>query len=124
MSTFACQILQDLEIQCVIDNQIDMTKAFKITMEQRRNVYLIFKEAVNNIAKHAEATKVTITMKEEKDGIRLTLEDNGKGFNITDNYEGNGLKNYRRRAAESFIEFDIKSTPSVGTWISMLIPEL
>ena len=124
MSTFACQILQDREILCTINNEVDMTKPFKISMEQRQNVYLIFKEAVNNIAKHSDATKVNITMKHEKEGIRLTIEDNGKGFNIADNYDGNGLKNYRRRAEESFIEFDIKSTPSVGTKISMLIPEL
>jgi signal transduction histidine kinase len=124
MSNFAYQILQDQDILCTIDNQVDMTKPFKISMEQRQNVYLIFKEAVNNIAKHSEATKATITMKREKHGILLTLEDNGKGFDVAENYEGNGLKNYRRRAAESFIEFDIKSTPSVGTVIMMLIPEL
>ena len=124
MSNFAYQILQDKDILCTIDNQVDMTKPFKISMEQRQNVYLIFKEAVNNIAKHSEATKASITMKREKHGILLTLEDNGKGFDVAENYEGNGLKNYRRRAAESFIEFDIKSTPSVGTVITMLVPEL
>ena len=124
MSTFACQILQDREILCTIQNKVDMTKPFKISMEQRQNVYLIFKEAVNNIAKHSDATKVKITMKHEKEGIRLTIEDNGKGFNIANHYDGNGLKNYRRRAEESFIEFDIKSEKSKGTVISMLIPEL
>ncbi len=124
MSTFAYQILQDKDILCSLDNQVDMTKPFKISMEQRQNVYLIFKEAVNNIAKHSEATKVSITMKREKNGISLVLEDNGKGFDIAENYEGNGLKNYRRRAAESFIEFDIKSEKDKGTLISLLIPEL
>ena len=124
MSTFACQILQDREILCTIHNEVDMTKPFKISMEQRQNVYLIFKEAVNNIAKHSDATKANITMKREKEGIRLTIEDNGKGFNIANHYDGNGLKNYRRRAEESFIEFDIKSEKSKGTVISMLIPEL
>jgi anti-sigma regulatory factor (Ser/Thr protein kinase) len=124
MSTFAYQILQDQEIHCTIDNHVDMTKPFKISMEQRQNVYLIFKEAVNNIAKHSEAAKAHISLKREKNDILLTIQDDGKGFNITENYEGNGLKNYRRRAKESFIEFDIKSTPSVGTVITLLIPEL
>ncbi len=124
MSSFAYQILQDRDILCTIHNEVDMTKPFKISMKQRQNVYMIFKEAVNNIAKHSDATKANISMKREKEGIRLTIADNGKGFNIADNYDGNGLKNYRRRAEESFIEFDIKSTPSVGTVISMLIPEL
>jgi signal transduction histidine kinase len=124
MSSFAYQILGDQDIFCTIDNQVDMTKPFKISMEQRQNIYLIFKEAVNNIAKHSEATKVHIAMKREKQGISLTLQDNGKGFNIAENYEGNGLKNYRRRAAESFIDFDIKSEIGKGTIITLLIPEL
>jgi signal transduction histidine kinase len=124
MSNFAYQILQDKDMLCTVDNQVDLTKPFKISMEQRQNVYLIFKEAVNNIAKHSEATKVNISMKREKNGILLTLEDNGKGFNIADNYEGNGLKNYRRRAKESFIDFDIKSEIGKGTVITLLIPEL
>ena len=124
MSNFAYQILQDKDMLCTIDNQVDLSKPFKISMEQRQNVYLIFKEAVNNIAKHSEATKVNISMKREKNGILLTLEDNGKGFNIADNYDGNGLKNYRRRASESFIDFDIKSEVGKGTVITLLIPEL
>jgi Histidine kinase len=124
MSTFAYQILQDQDVHCTIDNQVDMTKPFKISMEQRQNVYLIFKEAVNNIAKHSEASKAYISLKREKQGISLTIQDNGKGFNITENYEGNGLKNYRCRAKESFIDFDIKSEVGKGTVITLLIPEL
>jgi signal transduction histidine kinase len=138
MSGFAFQILPAQDIELTFDNSVDTTKPFKISMEQRRNVYLMFKEAVNNIARHSEATKALIKLSREKEGILLHIEDNGKGFSISDNYDGNGLKNFRRRAAESFIELDVKSTPSrnnrdesvfdpkipSGTIITMLIPEL
>jgi signal transduction histidine kinase len=138
MSAFAYQILPAQEIELTFENTVDATKPFKISMEQRRNIYLMFKEAVNNIARHSEATKAVIKISREKEGILLHIEDNGKGFSISDNYEGNGLKNFRRRAADSFIDLNVKSTPlsydeagSVldakipsGTTITMLIPEL
>ena len=135
MRAFAFQILMAQEIQLDFENNVDTTKPFKISMEQRRNVYLMFKEAVNNIARHSEATKASVKLTQEKDGIRLTIEDNGKGFEMGDKYDGNGLKNFRRRAAESFINLDVKSTPihagsvsdaskTSGTTITMLIPEL
>lgn len=131
MTNFAHNILTAQEIECIFENTVDMTKPFNISMDQRRNVYLMFKEAVNNIAKHSEATKAVIKLSREKEGIRLQIEDNGKGFDMSDKYDGNGLKNFRRRANDSFIELDVKSTPSVsdpkipsGTIITMLIPEL
>jgi signal transduction histidine kinase len=131
MTAFAHQILIAKEIELAFENNVDMTKSFKISMEQRRNVYLMFKEAVNNIARHSEATKAIIQFSQTKEGILLHIEDNGNGFDMSDKYDGNGLKNFRRRAAESCIELDVKSTPSVsglenpsGTTITMIIPEL
>jgi signal transduction histidine kinase len=131
MQSFATQILGAKEIIMDYENTVDATKLFTISMEQRRNVFLMFKEAVNNIARHSEATRATIKISLEKEGMKLIVSDNGKGFLITDDFEGNGLKNFRRRAAISFIDLDVKSTPSVadskapsGTTITMLIPEL
>jgi signal transduction histidine kinase len=131
MTAFAQQILPAQDIELTFENTVDAAKPFKISMEQRRNIYLMFKEAVNNIARHSEATKAVIRLSKEKEGILLHIEDNGKGFSMSDKFDGNGLKNFRRRATESFIELDVKSTPSVldskmpsGTTITMLIPEL
>lgn len=131
MTFFAANILTVKEIEMTFENTVDMTQPFNISMDQRRNVYLMFKEAVNNIARHSEATKVVIKLSPDKEGIRLHIEDNGIGFSMSDNYDGNGLKNFRRRATESFIDLDVKSIPSVsgadlpsGTTITMIIPEL
>lgn len=131
MHDFAYQIFQAKEIRLDYKNTVDMTQPFIISMDQRRNVFLMFKEAVNNIARHSEATQATIHISLEKDGLRVMIADNGKGFSITDNYDGNGLKNFRRRATDSFIDLDVKSTPSVsgsnlpsGTTITMVIPEI
>jgi signal transduction histidine kinase len=131
MHDFAFQILQAKEMLIDYKNTVDTTKLFTISMDQRRNVFMMFKEAINNIARHSEATHATIHISLEKEGLRVLIADNGKGFSMEDNFDGNGLKNFRRRATESFIDLDVKSTPSVsdaeipsGTTITMVIPEL
>jgi signal transduction histidine kinase len=87
-------------------------------------VYLIVKEAVNNIAKHSGATKAGIQISRTDEGIRFVISDNGCGFDMTQGYEGNGLKNFRTRAEESFITLTIDSTPGAGTTLHLLVPEL
>jgi signal transduction histidine kinase len=131
MHDFAFQILQAKEILIDYKNTVDTTKLFTISMDQRRNVFMMFKEAINNIARHSEATHTTIHISLEKEGLRVMIADNGKGFSMEERFDGNGLKNFRRRAEECFIDLEIKSTPSVlgsktpsGTTITMIIPEI
>ncbi len=65
----------------------------------RRMVFLAYKEILNNIVKHAKASKVLIEMKMEKDHFILTITDNGVGFNLAEKEQGrgNGLDNMRYR---------------------------
>jgi len=69
----------------------------KLPMHLRRDLYLIFKEAVNNIAKHAKCTKVMIDFKIEHHEIILKIEDNGIGFDRNNQISGNGLANMQTR---------------------------
>jgi signal transduction histidine kinase len=118
------RILNADNIQLVYDNQLQGKKDWKISMERRRNVYLIIREAIHNIVKHAQATQVNITIRREEEGVRVVIADNGIGFIETELEDpGNGLLNFRHRAEESFIEFGLESTPSVGTTIILFIPE-
>lgn len=122
---FAQRLLNAKQIELIFDNQIKGEKDWKISMERRRNVYLIIREALHNIVKHSQATQVVIKINKENDGVRAIISDNGIGFDINEmENDGNGLLNFQQRAAESFIHFDLKSIPSVGTSISMFIPEL
>lgn len=124
MRSFALQILTAQDIALNFDNQINSPKPVKISMEQRRNVYLIFKEAINNIAKHAQATHANVVIKQEAEGIRLQISDNGVGFDTAQAHEGNGLKNFKKRAEESFIQLELHATPGEGTSLSMLVYEV
>jgi two-component system, NarL family, sensor histidine kinase UhpB len=93
----------------------------KLSIEDRRNFYLIFKEAVNNLVKYSNATRAEITLADEKEQIRLRIQDNGTGFDAAQDVEGNGLKNMKRRANEMKAEFKIVSGRESGTLIDLIL---
>ena len=67
-------------------------------MDKRQNIYLIFKEAVNNIAKHAKASQVDIQIDNDEQKFRMNIKDNGKGFDVSQKQIGHGLINMKMRA--------------------------
>ncbi|MBK8141918.1 MAG: hypothetical protein IPK57_13690 [Chitinophagaceae bacterium] len=60
---------------------------------------MIFKEAINNAVKYSAATEITIMLQQHDHRLRLSVTDNGKGFDTASAYAGNGLKNMQSRAA-------------------------
>lgn len=124
MRAMAYEVLSAKEIELNYTNDVIDHKALKMSMEQRRNIYLIFKEAINNIVKHSDATEVTIKISKEKSDIKLDITDNGKGFDANNNYEGNGLKNYKKRETDGFLNVKLESKIGKGTSIEVLIPEI
>jgi signal transduction histidine kinase len=124
MRSFGFQLLSALDIALEFDNSIPVGKKMKISMEQRRNIFLMFKEAINNIAKHSGASKVHVSLLSGADGLKMIIEDNGKGFNTDTEFEGNGLKSFRHRAQESFMDLQLSSIPGKGTRIEVEIPEI
>ena len=93
----------------------------KLSLEDRRNFYLIFKEAVNNLVKYSNATRAEITLSDRKDGISLSIKDNGIGFDIKEDSSGNGIINMKRRAEEMKANFHIESEPDSGTQIELIL---
>lgn len=124
LRAFAYQIFNIKGIELVFTNELTDKKTPKLLMEQRRNAYLIIREALNNIAKHSEASSVELDIKKVKEGISINLKDNGKGFDKEADTEGNGLKNFEKRAKEGFMDFELKTEKGQGAEINLLIPEL
>ena len=93
----------------------------KLSMEERRNFFLIFKEAVNNIVKYSEATRVSIALTHENNLIKLSVRDNGRGFNVKQFSTGNGLLNMKSRAEEMNAVFKIESEPGSGTNVELTL---
>jgi len=88
-------------------------------MEARKNLYLIFKEATNNMVKYSEAKRAQFALKGEKDKLMMVISDNGKGFDTTRESRGNGLENMKKRAIEMGAQLLIDSTPGKGTTIRL-----
>jgi signal transduction histidine kinase len=91
-------------------------------MDVRKNLYLIFKEATNNMVKYSDASNERFEIKEEKENLYLSIHDNGKGFDLNQTNQGNGLKNMKKRAEEIGARLSIKSMPHSGTLIQLIVP--
>jgi signal transduction histidine kinase len=91
----------------------------KINPEIKRNVYLIFKEILNNIIKHSQASQVDICIKEDGNKFSVSIEDNGVGFEESTVKKGNGLLNLRRRAEQIIGKLDILTSLGNGTKITL-----
>jgi signal transduction histidine kinase len=81
----------------------------KLGVDVRRNLYLVFKEAVNNAARHSDCARAEIELHVEDARLRLTISDNGRGFDPAARTEGNGLLSMRRRAADLGGELSLES---------------
>jgi ligand-binding sensor domain-containing protein len=87
----------------------------------RRNVYLIFKEAIHNVYKHSEASQVEIRFICRSGFLELTVKDDGVGFNRVKIQKGNGLDSFERRAADMNAELRLRTDPGKGTEIHLKV---
>jgi signal transduction histidine kinase len=93
-----------------------------LTSEVRHHLFLAAKEALNNVAKHSEATEVWVKLKLVDGELHLCIEDNGKGFRSGAIGEyGNGLANMRKRMEEIGGKLEVTSIPGGGTIIALIM---
>lgn len=119
MRDLASELLseQGVVTEFVIDESI---QKLSLTLDKRRDFYLIYKEAITNIQKYARASKVEIAIRREEDEVLLTVKDNGVGFDVSDPSQrrsngGNGLVNMDARAQRLGGALVIESKPDEGT---------
>lgn len=72
----------------------------KLQSEVKKNIYLIYKEAINNILKHAHASQVTIKFEYKSSIFGIEIADNGKGFDVDQIIKGNGLDSMNKRISQ------------------------
>lgn len=85
----------------------------------RRQFYLVFKEAINNAVRHSGATRVDVRVAFAGRDLKLSVVDNGSGFDPGADFEGNGIGNMRRRAAQIGADLRIRSDKSRGTRVDL-----
>ena len=88
----------------------------------RKEILLIAKEALNNIAKYSEAKKVNLSFQQVQQTIVLQIQDDGKGFSNGQPLQGNGLGNMKERCRQLNSHFHISSDEGVGVKVTCIFP--
>jgi signal transduction histidine kinase/ligand-binding sensor domain-containing protein len=93
-----------------------------VPLEIRRPLYLVFKEAVNNVARHSGASKANIHLDQDRNFLKLTVEDDGRGFDPQRRYDGDGLTSIAGRLAGIGGSAEWDSRPGTGTRFTAMFP--
>ncbi len=125
MRAFAIELLEPSNI-IIHFNVSDDSQLIQLDMQQRKNLYLIFKEAINNISKYASCKNVIIAISRIGNKMFvMDIKDDGNGFYLTElnhggkSLSGNGIRNMKKRAEELNGELIIKSAPGEGTILNL-----
>ncbi len=121
MRAFAIPVLEAKDILLKMDADESILK-LKLDMVKRRNLFLIFKEAINNLAKYSQSTTAQVVMQIDQGKLKLTIKDDGAGFDVDKKSERHGLSNMKKRAEELGGNINISSQKDQGSTVSVEIP--
>jgi signal transduction histidine kinase/ligand-binding sensor domain-containing protein len=122
MRRFANDVLEAADI-AVVFRAPQQASDIELSADLRREVFLVFKESVNNIVKHAECRHVEVQVDRRSHELRVELRDDGRGFPVqeTGNH-GHGLASMRERAARLGGYLEIESGTANGTTLRLIVP--
>jgi len=119
---FAVDYLRLIGIRCRLDFP-ETVPARELSTDLRHNLFLVVKESLHNIFKHAGATEVHLRVAVDATALVIRIEDNGCGFsNQPDDALSDGLRNMTQRMADIGGEFKIESESGHGTKIVLRLP--
>jgi signal transduction histidine kinase len=118
---FAFEYLEPASLECVFELPEEMPDR-ALSVEVRRNVYLVVREALHNVVKHSGAKKVQISLMMNENGFRIRIKDDGRGFDpVKLEFPGNGLVNMKKRMNDIGGEIMIRSIVGEGTEIELVM---
>ncbi|MEO0310598.1 MAG: hypothetical protein RIQ89_255 [Bacteroidota bacterium] len=118
MRVHANEFLKDSGINYTI-NFPDNIPAIQLHPDFKRNIFLVYKEALNNSLKYASAKKIHLSFSLAAERYELTITDNGKGFNYEEEMnKGNGISNMKERLSQSGGQLTIKAVVGWGCSIT------
>ena len=122
MQSFAGPLLAAKNIRLQFDFDPEIA-GYSLSMEKRKNFYMTFKEAINNVIKYSAASKVSVQIrKSDRDHFKMTVSDDGVGFDVNKARKGNGIWNIGYRAREMKGKFALDSSPGQGTRLVLEFP--
>ena len=109
---------KDIDLSMKVE---DVARRVTLSMDERRNIFLITKEAINNAVKHSECTSLEVTFVVTHRQIEVFVIDDGRGFDPKSPSSRNGLVNMQRRALQIGSELRIDSKKGRGTAILLRV---
>lgn len=109
-------LAKNMEVKIGVSEKI---AELSLPVEQRRNIYLFCKEAINNAVKYSNGTALELMIKEMNGMLEFSVSDNGKGFDTLTVKRGNGLDNMQRRADEMGAKLFLESKKDEGVMLSL-----
>jgi signal transduction histidine kinase/ligand-binding sensor domain-containing protein len=125
MRRFATDLLEakDIDLKFRIPQKIPNVH---LDADLRRELYMVFKEAINNVARHSGAASANVGVAFQGQRLELTIADDGRGFEVDGKHAtsmgGNGLINMRRRIERLGGELEFDSAPGQGTRVRIVVP--
>jgi two-component system, NarL family, sensor histidine kinase UhpB len=108
--------IKDMKVKIHVPEKI---ADIHLPIEQRRNIYLFCKEAINNAVKYSNATTLELSIKEMDGKLEFSVSDNGQGFDAVMVRRGNGLENMQKRADDIGAKLILQSKLNEGALVSM-----
>lgn len=119
MRRFAADTLGDIELDF---DAASLPADFSVPLECRRPLYLVFKEAAHNVARHSAASRALIRIELTEAAMKLTVQDNGRGFDPKAPRDGEGLNSINRRLREIGGSARWEQAPGGGTTFTAIFP--
>lgn len=110
--------MKGIDYKIIFPEDID---ELQLKMEIRKNIFLIAKESVNNLLKHAECKEALLLFNFDKSLLTLKIVDNGKGFDLLSPSSRNGINNIKQRAKKINAKVEIESSLGKGTKIEISV---
>jgi hypothetical protein len=117
---FGAQLFEARGIEYEIDIEPGI-RHLRLLMEHRQNLYLIMKEAINNLVKYSGATRAHIRVRNIRNYLEVRISDDGSGFGEAAMQTGNGILNMKNRAAAMKGRLEISTGPEAGTTVILTL---
>jgi two-component sensor histidine kinase len=120
IQSFASKLFEAKEINYQI-NIGENIKNVRLPMEFRQHIYLIMKEAINNLVKYSDCTEARINVSNQSSLLSISIMDNGKGFDTQKAVSGNGIMSMKKRAEMMKAHIEIQSEKDKGTGVNLSV---
>jgi NarL family two-component system sensor histidine kinase LiaS len=113
--------VEDWSRQNKIEAQINLDESVSVELQAEQALFRVLQEALANVARHSQASRIEVTLKSEKENVILKIEDDGIGFDASKIVKGVGLDSMQERLAAMNGNLEVSSRKSKGTRVTATV---